>query len=118
MYASERIDDKISKDTANELNLDFNLVDKVIRFQFKTANEATTLSSSIELTDLGTFKTPRTKLDRKLKTLYRKLEIKKALSLNPDVSERRRTAASLTCSTITENIEYLTKKKLSYENRP
>lgn len=116
MYTSERIDDKINKECGEELGINPELVDKVIRFQFRTANEACSTSTSVELTDLGVFKATKTKLDRKLKTFNRKLEFKQKLSQDPNLSDRKRRATLLTCNTIEENIVYLENKRKSYED--
>lgn len=116
MYASERIDEQLNKETARELNLNLSLVDQVIRFQFRTGNEATTTSTSIEFTGLGVFKAIENKIKRKLKTYARKLQIKEGLSSSTEISDRKKHSATLACKTIEDNIAYLSNKEKSYEN--
>lgn len=116
MYPSERIDSIISKDCSEALGINLDLVEKVIRFQFKSANEATHNSTSIELTDLGVFKATKPKLNRKFKTITRKLEFVTRQSLDPTLTDRKRRAALLTLSTIEGNLDFVASKRKTYED--
>ena len=115
MYPSERIDDKISKDTAAQLGQKLDIVESVIRFQFKTANEATKKFTSIELTDLGVLKATHSKLKRKKVTLYNKLQYQENLLTNTN-TEKKITTITKTIVSVKEDIELVSTKLTTYEN--
>jgi hypothetical protein len=72
MHPSERIDDIVSQETAEALGIHLDIVEAVNRFQWKTANEAHKLYKTIEITDLGVFKTSNSKVSTKRNTLEKK----------------------------------------------
>ncbi len=116
MYSSERIDDQINKETAQELGIDINIIDIVSRFQFRTANEATQIATSIELTDLGVFKATKSKLTRKIATLEKKLRLKESIAASPSLTDKKKETADKICDSVRTNIEFLSIKRRSYED--
>jgi len=69
MYPSQRIESRIIEELVEELGLPEATIEAVRKFQGKTANEATKLFNTIELTDLGVFCVSASRVSKKITTL-------------------------------------------------
>lgn len=58
--------DKILKKTIEDLNLPEEVVEKVVSWSYKKANEATKTNSEVEISGLGIFKTSPAKIKRRV----------------------------------------------------
>lgn len=106
--------DTVLKKTIEDLEMSEDIVEKVVSWSYKNANEATKTNAEVEISGLGVFKVSPAKTRRKLVTLRRIVEritanIKEGRSKNPENDQVK-------IDSCLESIEYCNSKSKD-ENR-
>ena len=100
--------DTVLKKTIEDLEISEDIVEKVVSWSYKNANEATKTNSEVEISGLGVFKVSPAKRRRRIITLERIVEritatLKEGRSRNPENDQVK-------IDSCKENIEYCNSK--------
>jgi len=101
--------DSILKETATDLNIDFDIVDIVINHKWRTIYENISIQSSVEDSGLGKFRLRPSVINKRIQKLERYINSGKT-KLETETNERKIRTINIHISQATSDIEYLKTK--------